>query len=234
MSSKISEGGSWSEKLFEDLSDPQKSLQQIAVDSNSVQYLSLLESMILIRGVEVKLAEARQSGMIGGPVHLSIGQEAIPVGLSHWIHAEDRVYSAHRSHGHLIALGSDIRSLFAEVLGKDSGLCGGRGGSMHLLDQSVGFGGSVPIMAGTVPLAAGAALSFKLAGSSNVAISYLGDGAVEEGIVHETFNLAANLNLPIVFVVENNQYASHLHTGYLCEPFAYHSAAAIFICRTVC
>ena len=108
-------------------------------------------------------------------------------------------------------MGSSLHRLFAEILGKDTGLSRGMGGSMHLWDQPNGFYGSVPIVSGTVPLAVGAALAAKLQGGGNVGVSYLGDGAVEEGVVHESLNLARMLEAPMLFVVENNLFASHMH-----------------------
>lgn len=173
--------------------------------------LDSLRSMIFIRAVERKLAEAKREGLIGGPVHLGVGQEAIAVGISRNLRSTDRVFGAHRSHSHLLALGSDIRKLFAEILGKHTGHSKGMGGSMHLWDQSVGFFGSVPIVAGTVPLAVGAAMSARLCNSNDVAVAYLGDGACEEGIVQESFNLASIQKDPVIFVVENNLFASHMH-----------------------
>ena len=123
----------------------------------------------------------------------------------------DRVFGAHRSHSHVLSMGSSLHRLFAEILGKDTGLSRGMGGSMHLWDQPNGFYGSVPIVSGTVPLAVGAALAAKMQGTGDVGVSYLGDGAVEEGVVHESLNLARMLRAPAIFVVENNLFASHMH-----------------------
>lgn len=170
-----------------------------------------LHSMYRIRLAERKLAEARKGGLIGGPVHLGVGQEAIAVGVSAHLRPTDRVFGAHRSHSHLLALGSSVQKLFAEVLGKDTGHSRGMGGSMHLWDQPRGFYGSVPIVAGTVALAVGAGLAAKMQRSGDVAVAYLGDGAVEEGVVHESLNLARVQEIPVVFVVENNLFASHMH-----------------------
>lgn len=170
-----------------------------------------LNKMMLIRAVERRLAEARRDGLIGGPVHLGVGQEAVAVGVSSVLRASDRVFGGHRSHSHLLALGSDVRKLFAEVLARRTGHSRGMGGSMHLWDQSVGFYGSVPIVAGTVPLAVGAAMASRLQQTGDVAVAYLGDGAVEEGVVHESLNLARVQRDPVIFVVENNLFASHLH-----------------------
>ena len=184
------------------------------IDTGAIPAESLrryLHSMMRIRLAERRLAEARRDGLIGGPVHLGVGQEAIAVGVSSVLHNTDRVFGGHRSHSHLLALGSSLRGLFAEILGKDTGLSRGMGGSMHLWDQPRGFYGSVPIVAGTVPLAVGAALAAKLQKTGDVAVAYFGDGAVEEGVVHESMNLARISGAPMLFVVENNLFASHMH-----------------------
>lgn len=171
----------------------------------------LLESMLRIRLAERRLAEGRRDGLIGGPVHLGVGQEAVAVGVSKHLRATDRVFGAHRSHAHLLALGSSIHGLFAEVLGKETGHSRGMGGSMHLWDGPNGFHGSVPIVAGTVSLAVGAGLAAKMQKTDDVSVAYFGDGAIEEGVVHESLNLARVMNVPTLFVVENNLFASHMH-----------------------
>lgn len=175
------------------------------------KYIEFLSLMYLIRFAELKIAEMRELGLIGGPVHLGAGQEAIAVGISNNLQKIDMVFSGHRSHAHLLALGSDPKKLFAEVLGKRTGLTMGMGGSMHLWDQPNGFYGSIPIVAGTVPLAVGAALASKIRSTNNMAVAYFGDGAVEEGVVHESLNLARQLKVPILFVCENNLFSSHMH-----------------------
>lgn len=180
-----------------------------AISSESLR--AFLHAMQRIRLVERHLAASRRDGLIGGPVHLGVGQEAIAVGVSAHLRASDRVFGAHRSHSHLLALGSSVRGLFAEVLGRDTGHSMGMGGSMHLWDQPNGFYGSAPIVAGTVPLAVGAGLAAKLQQSGDVAVAYLGDGAMEEGVVHECLNLARIQEIPVIFVVENNLFASHMH-----------------------
>jgi pyruvate dehydrogenase E1 component alpha subunit len=178
---------------------------------SSSRLLDFLFSMILIRRVEEKLAEEKERGVIGGPVHLAAGQEAIPVAISANLTKNDRVFGAHRSHSHLLALEPTVYGLFAEVLGKNTGLSKGMGGSMHLTNIGSGFIGSVPIVSGTVPLAVGASFDAKYRGSHDVGVAYLGDGAMEEGIVHESLNLAKVLNTPTLFVVENNLFSSHMH-----------------------
>jgi TPP-dependent pyruvate/acetoin dehydrogenase alpha subunit len=178
---------------------------------NKHRFAKMLEMMLLIRSVEIRLASARKDGLIGGPVHLGVGQEAVAVGISEHLRRSDMVFGAHRSHSHLLALGGDVRKLFAEILGRDTGHSRGMGGSMHLWDESVGFYGSVPIVAGTVPLAVGAAMASRLSNRDQVAVAYFGDGACEEGVVHESLNLARIQNDPVIFVVENNLFASHMH-----------------------
>jgi pyruvate dehydrogenase E1 component alpha subunit len=195
-----------------DLADPLKYRHPIDIADEDFESLKgQLAAMMKIRLVEQHLAAMRRDGLIGGPVHLGVGQEAIAVGVSASLTSADVVFGAHRSHSHVLALGSSMHGLFAEVLGKQTGLSGGMGGSMHLWDGPRGFAGSVPIVAGTVPLAVGAGLAAKLKGSASVSVSYLGDGAIEEGAVHESLNLARIMNLPVLFVLENNLFSSHMH-----------------------
>jgi TPP-dependent pyruvate/acetoin dehydrogenase alpha subunit len=194
------------------LADPAQYQQAIDVAGQDVAtLLTQLQMMLRIRSAERCLAEGRRDGLIGGPVHLGVGQEAIAVGVASELRKTDRVFGAHRSHSHILSMGSSLHRLFAEILGKDTGLSRGMGGSMHLWDQPNGFYGSVPIVSGTVPLAVGAALAAKMQGGGDVGVSYLGDGAVEEGVVHESLNLARMLKAPAIFVVENNLFASHMH-----------------------
>jgi TPP-dependent pyruvate/acetoin dehydrogenase alpha subunit len=195
-----------------DLADPSKLHEPLDLSGSDPSTLrSQLAMMARIRSAERWLADRRKDGTIGGPVHLGVGQEAIAAGVSTWLRRSDRVFGGHRSHSHLLALGGSLRGLFAEVLGKETGLSKGFGGSMHLWDQPRGFYGSVPIVAGTVPLAVGAALAAKLQGTDDVAVAYFGDGAVEEGAIHESLNLARVLKVPMIFVVENNLFSSHMH-----------------------
>ncbi len=199
-----------------DLINPARLHNDISIEGFDGKHLKgFIRSMMTIRRAEQKLAEGRRDGLIGGPVHLGVGQEAIAVGVSHKLRATDRIFGAHRSHSHLLALNPNFYKLFAEVLGKETGFSKGMGGSMHLCDQSNGFYGSVPIVAGTVPLAVGAGLAAKMQSLNgrdlDIGVAYIGDGAVEEGVVHESFNLASTLNIPVLFVIENNLFASHMH-----------------------
>lgn len=194
------------------LEDPSQFQGPISIDGISPEILkSMLNSMSVIRKTEQQLAKGRQEGLIGGPVHLGVGQEAVAVGISQLLQKTDRVFGAHRSHSHLLALNPDFYRLFAEVLGKASGFSKGMGGSMHLFDQTNGFFGSTPIVAGTASLAVGAAMAAKLQNLNDVGVAYIGDGAVEEGVVHESFNLAKIQNAPILFAIENNLFSSHMH-----------------------
>lgn len=179
--------------------------------SDEADLLRSLEMMFRIRLAEHCIAKGRRDGLIGGPVHLGVGQEAVAVGVATELRKTDRIFGAHRSHSHVLSLGADMRGLFAEVLGRDTGLSRGMGGSMHLWDQPNGFYGSVPIVAGVVPLAVGAGLAARMQNTDDVSVAYLGDGAMEEGVVHESLNLARMLNAPVLFVVENNLFASHMH-----------------------
>ena len=199
---------------LKELSDPSKFHQLLDIENGDPEYLlDGLKLMIIIRKTEQQLALARKDGFIGGPVHLGAGQEAIAVGVSKSLKKTDRIFGAHRSHSHLLALNPDFYRLFAEVLGKSTGFSKGMGGSMHLWDQPNGFYGSVPIVAGTVSLAVGAAIAAKLQKVDDVSVVYFGDGAMEEGVVHESLNLARIQNAPVLFVVENNLFASHMHVS---------------------
>jgi TPP-dependent pyruvate/acetoin dehydrogenase alpha subunit len=194
------------------LSNPKKYHNPISIKNQDAATLQqMLSLMILIRKTEDQLAFGKKNSLIGGPVHLGVGQEAIAVGVSQNLRKTDRIFGGHRSHSHLLSLNPNFYKLFAEVLGKETGFSKGMGGSMHLYDQPNGFYGSVPIVAGTVPLAVGAAMAAKLQKTDDIAVAYIGDGAVEEGVVHESFNLAKTQKAPMLFVIENNLFASHLH-----------------------
>ncbi len=174
---------------------------------------SFWEKIMVIRRTEEKIGEKILTLEIVCPCHLAIGQEAIAVGACDVLRSTDRVFGTHRSHSHFLAMNGTVESLLAEVLGKKTGCSKGMGGSMHLYSANTGFIGSVPIVAATVSLAVGAALAAKLdrRESLDVGVAFFGDGATEEGTVHESLNLAINFRLPMVFVCENNFFSSHLH-----------------------
>ena len=183
----------------------------IALPADGTPYLAALERMWMIRLAEERIADAVRDGVIRCPCHLAIGQEAPPVGIAMHLRKTDRAFGAHRSHGHFLAVTGDLRGLFAETLGRETGVSRGMGGSMHLIATQHGFFGSVPIVGATIPIGVGAALAAKMDGTGDIAISYFGDGATEEGGFHESMNLAASLKVPALFVCENNLFSSHLH-----------------------
>lgn len=195
-----------------ELADPLCFTAPIVIGSRSAEELvRMLESMTRIRVVEEFIGEQVASGVVRCPCHLAIGQEAAAVGVASTLRHTDRVFGTHRSHGHFLAQGGGIYGLLAEILGKATGCSNGMGGSMHLIATDVGFVGSVPIVGATVPMAVGAALAAKRDGRGDVAVAYFGDGAMEEGVVHESMNFASRFQLPTLFVVENNLFSSHLH-----------------------
>jgi pyruvate dehydrogenase E1 component alpha subunit len=166
----------------------------------------LLYLMLLIRRFEEKSAEMYSRGKIKGFLHLYIGQEAVAVGVISQLQPEDYIVSHYREHGHAIARGLGTGRLMAELLGKQTGVSGGRGGSMHLIDASKRFMGGYAIVGGQLPLACGLALALKRQGSDGIALAIMGDGAVNEGEFHESLNLAAVWNLPVLFLCESNGY----------------------------
>lgn len=197
-----------------DLADPARFNEPIALDNHATgKLLDFARAIMVIRFAEEAVAELAIGKEALCPCHLGIGQEAIAVGVSRALNAADRVYGGHRSHAHFLALGGNLDSMFAEILGKVTGASRGMGGSMHLYQPDVGFHGSVPIVGATIPIAAGAALACKMDGCGAIAVAYFGDGACEEGVFHETLNMAAVMKLPILFVAENNLYSSHLDIG---------------------
>jgi pyruvate dehydrogenase E1 component alpha subunit len=166
--------------------------------------------MLKIRVCEESLVDPIIDGAIRCPVHLCSGEEAVAVGICAALEKTDYVFGNHRSHGHFIAKGGDVNAMVAEIFGKETGCSRGRGGSMHLIDPENGMLGSAPIVAGTISLAMGSALSAFIRGSKEVAVSFFGDGATDEGVLYESLNFAALKKLPMIFVCENNYYATHM------------------------
>jgi len=162
--------------------------------------------MWTIRRFEEALEEMFSRGVLHGTMHLSIGQEAVAEGVCSALDEGDFITSTHRGHGHAIAHGADLEAMFAELLMKDTGYCRGRGGSMHIADVAAGNLGANGIVAGSMTIATGAALSQRMQGSDRVVACFFGDGAANEGAFHESLNLASIWDLPVVFVCENNQY----------------------------
>jgi len=173
--------------------------------------LGLFRQILRIRLIEEMIAERYAEQLMRCPVHLSIGQESAAVGVCAALEPDDLVFSAHRCHSHYLAKGGDLKAMMAEIHGRATGCCGGRGGSMHLIDDAVRMMMSLPIVGSVVPIAVGAALSAKQAKTGQVAVVFFGDGATEEGAFHEAANFASLHSLPVVFVCENNLYAVYTH-----------------------
>ncbi len=199
------------ELMLGNLAQPDHFTEPLEVDGLApTDAEKFLRMMLLIRTVEEAVAQLVVDGKVKTPCHLGIGQEAIAAGVAANLGPGDRVFSAHRAHAHYLAGGGGPYELIAEILGKKDGCAGGMGGSMHIVDRDNGFYGSVPIVAATIPMAVGAAMAAKMDGGDDIAVSYFGDGASEEGVLHESLNLAASQKLPVLFVCENNLYSSHL------------------------
>ena len=176
--------------------------------------LSLYRGMLLIRRFEERVAELFARGKLPGFVHLYIGEEAIAVGVCSVLRDDDFITSTHRGHGHLIAKGGDVAKMMAEIYGKSTGYCKGKGGSLHITDVSVGMLGANGIVCGGVPIAVGAAYgSAKIRGTDQVAVAFFGDGATSEGAFHEACNMASAWKLPAIFVCENNLYGVGTRLG---------------------
>ncbi|MBI2316463.1 MAG: thiamine pyrophosphate-dependent dehydrogenase E1 component subunit alpha [Betaproteobacteria bacterium] len=165
------------------------------------------EQLWRIRLLEGQVQRLAAAGEVPGFPHLSTGQEAVAVGVCANLSAGDYLFSGHRAHGHVIAKGSDPFAVFAEIIGRDTGLCRGRGGSMHLVDAANGVLGATGVVAGNLPLAAGAAWAAQVQGEGRIAAVFFGDGATGAGVFHETLNMASLWNLPLLLVCENNGYA---------------------------
>ena len=174
------------------------------------QQLELHRMMMLIRLFEEALEEMFSRGLLHGTMHLSIGQEASAAGACLALDKEDLITSTHRGHGHCLGKGADPFKMFAELLGREDGYCRGRGGSMHIADLSNGNLGANGIVAGSLTISVGAALSFQMQKKDNIVLCFFGDGAVNEGSFHEALNLASLWDLPVLFLCENNQYGMSL------------------------
>ncbi len=170
---------------------------------------ALYQMMLRIRVVEERIAELYPKHEIRCPTHLCIGQEAVPAGVSAHLQRDDLVFSNHRSHGHYLAKGGDLRAMIAELYGRATGCALGKGGSQHLVDVDAGYMGSAPILASTIAVGVGAAWGAVMQGQRRVVVAYFGDAAVETGAFHEAMNFAGTKMLPVVFVCENNLYSVH-------------------------
>ena len=176
--------------------------------------LEIYETMIRIRRFEEKAADCFTKGMLAGNIHLCIGQEATVTGSVAALKKRDFITSTHRGHGHCIAKGAKTDRAMAELFGKSTGYCGGKGGSMHIADVSQGILGANGIVGAGISIATGSALASKILGTDEVTLCFFGDGAANHGTFHEAINMAAAWNLPVVYLCENNQYgvSVHIHT----------------------
>ncbi len=184
------------------------------MEANYKQMVVLFKKMVMVRTFEEKAAELFEQNRIPGFIHLSIGEEASAVGTCSVLRKDDYVASTHRGHGHMIAKGADPKWMFAELLGKTTGYCKGKGGSMHIADFSIGILGANGVVGGGLPIIVGAGLSIKFRKTDQVGVVFFGDGAANRGTFHEAVNMAAIWKLPVIFVCENNLYASTTPASY--------------------
>ncbi len=183
-------------------------MTEAQAEAPSALMLDLYRTMLTIRRFEERCNFLYMQGRIPSTLHLYIGQEAVATGVCANLRPDDYLTSTHRPHGHAIAKGVTLRSIMAELYGKATGCCQGKGGSMHVGDIRVGMFPAIAIVAGGIPIAAGAALALKRLGTDRVAVSFFGDGATNEGAFHEGVNMAAIWDLPVIFICENNLYAA--------------------------
>jgi len=181
--------------------------RKLAVALSPDQLRSMLRTMHMIRQFDLRALDLYREGAMRGSTHPYIGMEAVAVGACAALRPADRITSTHRGHGHCLAKGGDPRLMMAELLGKATGYCKGKGGSMHIADVEAGILGANGIVGGGIGLATGAALAAQLAGRDDVTLCFFGDGALNQGVLHESANLAAIWKLPVVYICENNQYA---------------------------
>lgn len=191
----------------------ERQVSEIA-DYDDELLLEMYRSMYKIREFEHSAAQLSADGELPGSIHLYIGQEAVAVGTCLALGDDDFIGSTHRGHGHVLAKGADVDRMMAELAGKETGLNHGRGGSMHMVDFSLGIFGCNAIVGGSVPHVVGGALSAQLDGDSRVGVAFFGDGAANEGVVHEAMNMASIWDLPVIFLCENNQYAVSTPAAY--------------------
>ena len=178
-----------------------------AITATREEAVDLYRRMAMIKRFEQVAYRAYEQGQIGGTIHVSIGQEAVAVGVASALRESDKLLSHHRGHGHALAKGVDPDRLMAELCGRSTGVSAGKGGSMHATDVSCGFLGTLAVVGSSIPLAVGVALASRRAGSDDLCVAFFGDGAANQGVLYESYNLAAIWNLPVLFVCENNSYA---------------------------
>lgn len=187
--------------------------KELKVEAKREALLGFYEQLLTVRRCEERLQTLFADGEVPGFIHLSIGQEAVSVGVMSALGAADTIASTHRGHGHAIAKGMPLEGFFAELLARDNGVCRGRGGSMHVADMAVGMLGANGIVGAGLPIATGSALAHRNLGTGNIVVSFFGDGALAEGVLHESVNIAGLWNLPILYVCEANGWSEFSSTG---------------------
>jgi pyruvate dehydrogenase E1 component alpha subunit len=180
--------------------------------TNTEAYLRMYRQMVRIRAFEDQANQLYLSAKMPGLTHMYSGQEAVAVGICEALTDDDKITSTHRGHGHCVAKGANFREMFCELLGKEEGYCRGKGGSMHIADQSHGNLGANAIVGGSMGIATGAALTAKLQKTGNVAVCFFGDGATAQGLLYEVMNMAALWKLPVIYACENNGYSEYTRT----------------------
>jgi acetoin:2,6-dichlorophenolindophenol oxidoreductase subunit alpha len=190
---------------------PEKKPDKSPTPTRDERWLHFYRQMVKIRLFEEEVNQLYLGAKMPGLAHLYIGEEAVAVGVCEALRQDDYITSTHRGHGHCIAKGASVDKMFAELLGKESGYCRGKGGSMHIADQDTGNLGANAIVGGSAGIATGAAMSAKMRGSRQVAVCFFGDGALGQGLLYETMNMASLWKLPVIYVCENNQYNEYTH-----------------------
>ncbi|RYG92833.1 thiamine pyrophosphate-dependent dehydrogenase E1 component subunit alpha [Loktanella sp. IMCC34160] len=180
--------------------------------TNTEDYLRMYRQMVRIRSFEDNANQLYLSAKMPGLTHMYSGEEAVAVGICEALTDSDRITSTHRGHGHCVAKGAEFKEMFCELLGKEEGYCRGKGGSMHIADQSHGNLGANAIVGGSMGIATGSALRAKLQGSDDVTVCFFGDGATAQGLLYEVMNMAALWNLPVIYACENNGYSEYTKT----------------------
>jgi acetoin:2,6-dichlorophenolindophenol oxidoreductase subunit alpha len=181
------------------------------VAAHDERWLHFYRQILKIRLFEEEVNQLYLGAKMPGLAHLYIGEEAVAVGVCEALRQDDYITSTHRGHGHCIAKGASLDRMFAELLGKEAGYCRGKGGSMHIADQDTGNLGANAIVGGSAGIATGAAMSIKMRGTGQVAVCFFGDGALGQGLLYETMNMASVWTLPVIYVCENNQYNEYTH-----------------------
>jgi len=187
-------------------------MKPIKSDHNASDYLRMYRQMVRIRTFEDNANQLYLSAKMPGLTHMYSGEEAVAVGICEALRKTDKITSTHRGHGHCVAKGADFKEMFCELLGKEEGYCRGKGGSMHIADQSNGNLGANAIVGGSMGIATGSAFSAKLLGNDDVTVCFFGDGATAQGLMYETMNMAALWNLPVIYACENNGYSEYTRT----------------------